>query len=187
MFILPIKFHPDFSTLSGFPRFLFPPHRPLCPRIRFELKIDYLRHKILLYISSFIKIRSPIRKIKIPQFPHLPRISVSPSNSPQCYRIWSGFKIRALKHKIFIYEISLRSDDLFISYKYVIFSSFSELSPPSNSNKESGPGPVMSVIYLGHVLIVPTKFHPDLSALNVFQDFRSLPLLPQMTLNPVGN
>ena len=81
-----------------FPRFLFPSSSPLCPRIQFESKMEHLRHKILLYISSFIKIRSPIRKIKIPQFSRFPRIPVSLSNSPQCHRIWLEFKIRALKH-----------------------------------------------------------------------------------------
>ena len=60
-----------------FPRFLFPSSNPLCPRIQFESKMEHLRHKILLYISSFIKIRSPIRKIKIPQFSHFARIPVS--------------------------------------------------------------------------------------------------------------
>ena len=34
------------------------------------------------YISSFIKVRSPIRKIKIPQFSRFPRFPVSPRNSP---------------------------------------------------------------------------------------------------------
>ena len=43
---------------------------------------------------------------------------------------------------------------------------------------------VMSVTYLGLVLILSTKFHPDLSALSVFQNFRSPP--PLMTLDLVG-
>ena len=40
--------------------------------------------------------------------------------------------------------------------------------PPSNSSKESGSGPAISITYLGLVLILPTKFHPDLSTLSVF-------------------
>ena len=80
------------------------------------------------------------------------------------------------------YKISLRSDHPFVSYKYLIFSNFSELLPSPNSNKESGSGLIMSVTYLG--LILPTKFHPDLSALSVFQDFRPPP--HPITLDPVG-
>ena len=54
--ILPIKFHPDFSTISvfhdfRFPRFLFPPSNPVSPRNRFKLKMVHLRHKIFLYIK----------------------------------------------------------------------------------------------------------------------------------------
>ena len=38
----------------------------------------------------------------------------------------------------------------------------------SNENlKESGFSPVMSIMYLGFVLFLPTKFHPDLSTLSV--------------------
>ena len=66
-----------------------------------------------------------------------------------------------------------RSDHQFVSYRYLIFSNFSELLPPPK--KESESGPVMSVTYLGLVLILSTKFHPDLSALSVFQDFRPPP------------
>jgi len=47
---------------------------------------------------------------------------------------------------------------------------FSHIMSPPNSAKESGSCLVMSVTYLGLVLILPTKFHPDLSALSVFQD-----------------
>ena len=54
--ILPIKFHPDLSTLSvfqdfQFPGFLFPTSNPQCPWIRFELKMEHLRHKIFRYIK----------------------------------------------------------------------------------------------------------------------------------------
>ena len=38
----------------------------------------------------------------------------------------------------------------------------------------------MSVTYLGLVLILSTKFHPDLSALSIFQDPP-----PPMKLDPV--
>ena len=62
------------------------------------------------------------------------------------------------------YQISLGFDHPFVSYKYLIFSNFSKLlPPPSNSTKESGSGPVMSVTYLGLMIILSTKFHPDLS------------------------
>ena len=54
--ILPIKFYSDLSTLSvcqdfRFPRFVFPPSTPLCPRIAFELKTVHRRHKIFLDIK----------------------------------------------------------------------------------------------------------------------------------------
>ena len=52
------------------------------------------------------------------------------------------------------------------------------LEIPPNSPKKSGSGPVMSITYLGLVLILPTKFHPDLSTLSVFQDFRFPPPAP---------
>ena len=46
------------------------------------------------------------------------------------------------------------------------------LTPP----KECKSSPVTSVTYLRYLLILPTKFHSDLSTLSVFQDFR-FPLL----------
>ena len=84
VFILPIKFHPGLSTLSvfqdiRFPRFRFPPSGLLCPRIRFKLKRS-IWDVSFFYISSFNKIRSPIRKIKIPQFSRFPRFP--PSTPP---------------------------------------------------------------------------------------------------------
>ena len=42
----------------------------------------------------------------------------------------------------------------------------------------------MSVTYFGLVPILSTKFHPDLSTLSVFRDFR-FPPSPLMTLDPV--
>ena len=54
---------------------------------------------------------------------------------------------------------------------------------PPNSPKEIGSGPVMSIKYLELVLILPIKFHPDLSTLSVFQDFR-FPLHPLMSPDP---
>ena len=53
--ILSVKFHLDVSTPCVFqdfrsPRFPFPPSSPLHPQIRFELKIEHLRHKLFLYI-----------------------------------------------------------------------------------------------------------------------------------------
>ena len=151
------------------------------------------------YISSFIKIRSPIRKI--PRFSCFPRISGSPSHSLQCHRIWSRFKMSSKVQDPFKYQISLRSDHPFVSYKYLIFSNFSELlPPPPNSTKENGPvrlcqSPILdlcvffqkvySVMYLVLTIIFTTKFHPDPSTLSVFQDFRS-PQLPPMSPDPVG-
>ena len=58
------------------------------------------------------------------------------------------------------------------------------IPPPPNSPKKSEIGPVMSVTYLQLVLILLTKFHPDLFSLSLFQDFQSPKLLP-MTLDPV--
>ena len=94
--------------------------------------MDHLRHEIPLYINkiqslSFIKIQSPIHKIKIPQFSHFPRIPVSPSNCPQCHQVWSGFKIRPLKHKILL---NIQFYHLFVSYKCLIFLIFLSYPPP---------------------------------------------------------
>ena len=70
------------------------------------------------------------------------------------------------------YEISLRYDHSFVSKKYLIFSIFLGLTLHINSPKESRSVPIMSMPYLGLVLIFPTKFHPNPSTLSVFQDFR---------------
>ena len=47
--------------------------------------------------------------------------------------------------------------------------------PPPNSHKESGSSKCTSIMYLRHLLTLPTKFHPDFSTLIVFQDFRFAP------------
>ena len=51
-------------------------------------------------------------------------------------------------------------------------SEFSELPHPPQLPKESGSGLVMSVTYLGLLLILLAKYHPDLYTLSVFQDFQ---------------
>ena len=82
-----------------FPRFPFSPPYVLGSDSNWKWSIWNMRS---FYTSSFIKIQWPIRKIKIPQFSRFPRFPVSPSNSPHCHRIWSGFEMRALKHKILL-------------------------------------------------------------------------------------
>ena len=133
LLIQPTKLHPDSSPLSVFQDFRFPTPTP--PNVNWpgrDLKWELWDIKSF-YISNFVKIRSPIRKIKIPKFSHFPRISVSPSNSPQCHRIWSEFKIRALKIKILL--------------RYLIFSSFSELFlPPQLHQKKQ-----IQSSYVSHV------------------------------------
>ena len=73
-----------FLTLPSkrFPRFLSPP--PPTPYVSGSYSNwKWSNWNILsFYISSYIKIRSPIPKIKIPQFSSFPRFPVSPSNSP---------------------------------------------------------------------------------------------------------
>ena len=80
--ILPIKFHPDLSTLSIFQDVLFPrfqfPSNPICPQIQFELKIEHLRFYIF-----------------------------------------------------FIYQVSLRSDHLFVRWRYLKFHIFQDFWFPS--------------------------------------------------------
>ena len=125
MLILPIKFHPDLSTLSVFQDFRFA-RFPVSP---LELPPPPMSLNLVGILNESSKAQDPSK----------------------C-------------------QISLRSDKLLISYKYLIFSNFSELLPPPNSTKESGYGPVMSFTYLGLVLILPTKFLPGLSALSIFQD-----------------
>ena len=181
--VLPIKFHLNLSTICDFqefrfPRLLFPPPTPYVPG--FDSKRKWSIWEIRpFYISSSIKIRSPIRKIKKPKFSRFPRISVSPSNSPQCHWIWSWFLNKISEEKDpSKYQISFRSDHPFVSYKCLIFTNFSQLPPSPTSPKESGSGPVVSVPYLGLFLILPTKLHPDLSTLSVF---------PPMTLDLVEN
>ena len=66
--ILPIKFHPHFSTLRvfqdfWFPRFSFHPSTPYVSNCKWS--IWDMRS---FYISSFIKIQSPTHKINIPSF-----------------------------------------------------------------------------------------------------------------------
>ena len=66
--ILPTKFYPDPSTLKCFPRFSISPSNSLqCHRIRSGFKIRAPRHGVLLNIK-FVKIRQPVRKLKLPHF-----------------------------------------------------------------------------------------------------------------------
>ena len=53
-----------------FPRFSFPPPPPNVSKSK--LKMKHLRHDIFLYISSFIKIQSPIHETNISQFSRFP-------------------------------------------------------------------------------------------------------------------
>ena len=46
------------------------------------------------------------------------------------------------------------------------------------SPKESESSTVTSITYLRHLLILPTKLHPDSSTLSVFQDFQFPPPTP---------
>ena len=72
------------------------------------------------------------------------------------------------------YEILLRYNHSFIRQKYLIFSNLLELTFPQLP-KESRSVPVMSILYLGLVLIFASKIHPGPSTLSVFQDFRFCP------------
>ena len=132
------------------------------------------------YTSSFIKIKSSIRKIKISQFSHFPTILVSPSNSPNVTGSgwdlkWELQSTRSNSPNVTRsgwdskWELQNKNTSFFLT-----FSNYSPLPTPP----KSGSVPVMSVTHLGILLILHTKFHPDLSALNVFRDFRSLPLPP---------
>ena len=59
--------------------------------------------------------------------------------------------------------------------KHVLKYQTPQCTGPPNYPKESGSSPVSSIMYLRHLLILPTKFHPNLSTLNIFQDFRFPP------------
>ena len=87
--------HQDFipiPPLQVFSKISFSNSRQ-CQKIWSGFEIRALRHEFPSKYQISLKIRSPIRKIKIPQFSRFPRIPVSPSNSPQCHRIWSEFKL----------------------------------------------------------------------------------------------
>ena len=125
MVILPIKVHPHLSILSIFQDFWSPQPSmstdPIWKRSIWDIRF--------FYISSFIKIQSPIPKI--PWFSHFPTILVSLSNSPKCHQIRSIFEIRVLKAQDpSKYQFSWRSDHLLVSYKYLFFSIFSNSPPP---------------------------------------------------------
>ena len=113
-----------------FPTFLFSSSNPVCPRTNLSRKWS-IWDIISFYISSFIKIRSPIRKINLPQFSRFPRIPDSPSNSPNVTGSSRNLKYE-LAQDPSKYQISLRSGYLFVSYKYLIFSNY----PPPNSTRE---------------------------------------------------
>ena len=76
-----------------------PSNSPQCQKIWSGFEIRALRNEFLQNIKFYY---DPIRKIKYPNFHDFQRILVSPSNSPQCHRIWLEFKTRALKHKILL-------------------------------------------------------------------------------------
>ena len=96
-------------------------------------------------MSSFIKIRSPIRKIKIPQFSRFPKFSGFSFQLPPMLPDLVGISNNSCEAQdTSKYHISLISDHPFVSYKHLNFSIFFE-SPPPSSPKESGSGPVMSV------------------------------------------
>ena len=98
--------------------------------------ITYLRH-LLILATKFHPDLSTLRVSQDVQFP-------PPTPPPQCHKIWSRFKIRALRHEFLLnIKISLRSGDPFLSEKYFNFSNFSELTSPPNSPKESGLIPVV--------------------------------------------
>ena len=61
----------------------------------------------LFYPPSFI----PIFRSKC-----FPRFPVFPSNSPQFHQIWSGFKVRGLRHELLLnMKFNLRSNHPFVS------------------------------------------------------------------------
>ena len=64
-----------------FPRFP-PPTPPQCQKIWSGFEIRALRHEFLSRYQISLRIRSPSRKIKIPQFSRFPRIPVSPLQLP---------------------------------------------------------------------------------------------------------
>nr|CAG4635411.1 EOG090X04O4 [Artemia franciscana] len=98
------------------------------------------------------------------------------------------FEVRYRFNRIFMLrEIVMCIVAFFLLYLSVIIYSYLDFSlnkhaqkhqtlqrtgPLPNSPKGSGSSPVTSITYLRHLLILPTKFHPDLSTLSVFQDFR---------------
>ena len=122
---------------------------------------------ISFYVSSFTKIQSPIRKINIHQFL---RVLLPPS--PQM--VESGKKLLS---SLFVHvpdtptkfhrPSTSRSIELAKALK---------ISP--NSPKKSGSGSVISITYLGRVLLLPTNSQPNFSTLSVFQYFPFPPSAP---------
>jgi len=114
------------------------------------------------YLSSFIKIQSAIRKINLPPFrrfllPPVPQMFESEMLEfvikSICAVSWQAYQFssseHAQKHKTRQSSVNL----------------------PLDSPKESRSGPFITIKYLGLTLILPTKFHSDLSTLSFFQDF----------------
>ena len=92
-----------------------------------------------------------------------PRFSFLPS-TPQSVWIRSKLKKDYLRH-VFIVLARLE-------YRTHQSTGNHPPSPPKRAD------PVISFTYLGLVLILPIKFHPDLSTLSVFQDFQFFPSIP---------
>ena len=156
---IPLKFHPDLSTLIH----LHSPFFVLRPDLNWKRSIWDMRY---FYISSFIKIWSPIHKINLPSFSRFPLSPIPPPVGWIGKRLLSSQLLHVPDTPTNFYCPSpSRSTKLTEEL---------EICPPLDTPKDRGSGSFMSIIYLGLVLILSTKFHPDLSSLSVFQDFWSL-------------
>ena len=127
-------------------------------------------------MSKFIKIRSPTRKFKIP---HFSLVFPLPS-APQMVE----------SEKMTLSSQFLQVPETPTNFHCPSTSRSTELSkalyPPPNSPKESGSSPVTSITFLRHLLILPTKFHPDLSHSKKFPRFPGSPSIPHPNVTRSG-
>ena len=93
----PTNFHrPSTSRSTEITKALDPP--PQIPQREWILPgyVNYVS-KTFAYSTHEVSFRSPHSK-RFPRFP----VSPSDTPTPQCHQIWSGFKIRALRHEFLL-------------------------------------------------------------------------------------
>ena len=133
-----------------------------------------------IYISGFIKIRSPICEINKPHFSRFPLPLASPttwlSRGNDCYP--DNLCRSASQPPNFHRSSTSTSTELTKAL---------EIHP--SSPKESKSGHILSITYIRLGLILPTSFHPYLSTLSDFKNFLFPPPTPPPPIfrSPTGS